>query len=396
MTDQELIALVTELAPVEPLTKGWLQAVIVLSKAVDTDPAFVAIRSRSVRNIHGTHNLLTPFVSQKMLHYARYTNNPEAAVAWLRRIPELLQQKGDGGALKIVYGVVCEESIRLSEDIVLMPISQLPPSSALERFIAMHDRSFGEPGLHGIVIPPSAALYRRGVIESLGTAADVPYTTPPAVSWFRELDVAALLLALIPNCVPLEAAHWFNYDDLDVEMLCQLGISRRGSESFPPGRLVQPPQVTPESVAGLLPDYYALDKKGKDRLELALHRLIRSRCHLAPGDRAIDLAIALEVLFMNADRDEHAHKIATRVARLVRTSLDDRHIAFTQVKRLYDLRSSMVHNGSAKDSCNVNGVKVSASELVDAVDLLCVAAMRKFLEARRLRDQGDWWNIELA
>src|SRR5262249_42264986 len=45
--------------------------------------------------------------------------------------------------------------------------------------------------------------------------------------------------------------------------------------------------------------------------------IIRSRSQSHPGNRSIDLAIALEVLFMNVDQGEHSYKVSLRLARLL-------------------------------------------------------------------------------
>ena len=86
-----------------------------------------------------------------------------------------------------------------------------------------------------------------------------------------------------------------------------------------------------------------------ERVNLALERMIRSRCQFVSGNRVIDLAIALEVLFMNADRDEHSYKISLRAGRLLRADIQSRERAFLEVRRLYDMRSSMVHTGNREE-----------------------------------------------
>ena len=140
--------------------------------------------------------------------------------------------------------------------------------------------------------------------------------------------------------------------------------------------------ITPESATGLLTAWRKVKSaRDRERLRLALERLIRSRAQSNPGNRAIDLAIALEVLFMNTERDEHSYKISLRAARLLRDSPNDRARAFIEVKRIYDLRSSMVHNGKIKGNFKIDGAQVSPNDLVESVDTLCTEAIRKFIES---------------
>ena len=105
------------------------------------------------------------------------------------------------------------------------------------------------------------------------------------------------------------------------------------------------------------------------------------------------MAIALEVLFMNTDRDEHSYKISLRAARLLQEGVAARRKVFAEVKNVYDVRSKMVHTGSAKDESNVDGVKRTAHDVVEAVDVVCTEAIRRFLAMGSIPE--DWRDIEL-
>ena len=157
---------------------------------------------------------------------------------------------------------------------------------------------------------------------------------------------------------------------------------------------MQPSIVSQQLVDGLFSAYARLKEKDRDRINLAIQRMLRARCQQFPGNRAIDLAIALEVLFMNAERDEHSYKISLRVARSLRNSLDERRTVFASVRKLYDMRSSMVHGGSASNTSNVNGVQTTGSDLVEFVDVICTESIRKFLSLGGIPE--EWRNIELG
>jgi hypothetical protein len=158
--------------------------------------------------------------------------------------------------------------------------------------------------------------------------------------------------------------------------------------------MTAPAEVTTAAVTGIVVSYYRLKKGDRDRINLALERMIRSRCQFVSGNRAIDLAIALEVLFMSADRDEHSYKISLRAARLLRGELQTRQRTFLEVRRLYDMRSSMVHTGNVKNEYNLDDVKASAHDIVESVDVLCTEAIRAFIRLGGIPE--DWRPIELA
>jgi hypothetical protein len=100
---------------------------------------------------------------------------------------------------------------------------------------------------------------------------------------------------LTPSAAPAEAAHWFHHDDPDIAHFGQRGLGRHYDDSlFSPFRMAGPPTIiTPEHAVGVLAEYRRLTKGDRDRVTLALQRLIRSRSQRHPGNRAIDLAIAL-------------------------------------------------------------------------------------------------------
>jgi hypothetical protein len=219
--------------------------------------------------------------------------------------------------------------------------------------------------------------------------------TAPAI-WFDELDTAALLLALTPRTIPVEVAHWMHYDDPDIELLCQHGITRQGSNDIRlPSIISAPAEVTPETGGGLLTQYRSVQRtEDRNRLRLALERIIRSRSQSHPGNRSIDLAIALEVLFMNVDQGEHSYKVSLRLARLLGGDLPAKRTTFIETRRLYDVRSQMVHTGSAKNDWSVDGEQRSAYDLVEACDVRCTQAIRKFLTLGGI--PPDWRGIELS
>jgi len=153
--------------------------------------------------------------------------------------------------------------------------------------------------------------------------------------------------------------------------------------------------ITRESAIGLLTSYRAVRGDDQKRIRLALQRLIRSRNQINLGNRAIDLAIALEVLFMNVERDEHAYKIGLRLGKLLGGERAVQKTVFIETRKLYDLRSTMVHTGQpGRDSWMIDGVRRTAYELVEASDHRCTEAIRSFLARGGIPD--DWRNVEFG
>ena len=323
--------------------------------------------------------------------HAGITLTLQNVVRWMRRIPEIIRAKEKtGGLVKALYGVTCDDIVQLSDTIALYPIQKLPSSRVTTHLLATHERAMdtsSSPIAMGLIFPPRAALFRAGSFEAMRAAGS---------QWIEELNTAASLLAIVPNAAPLEAAHWFHFDDSDVDLLHQPGLSAQLSEFLHSRRLMEPANVTVAAMGGVFGNYVALKKKDRDRITLALDRVIRSRCQFIPGNRAIDLAIALEVLFMNTERDEHSYKISIRAARLLRSTLHERRVTFDEIRRIYEIRSGMVHTGSAANEYTVAGEakKRTATELVTAADIACTQAIREFLSAGKIPE--SWRDIELG
>ena len=97
---------------------------------------------------------------------------------------------------------------------------------------------------------------------------------------------------------------------------------------------------------------------------------------------------------MGKDQGEHSYKISLRVAKLLRDTVDARRTVFTEVQRVYELRSSMVHAGRGSDKYNVNGIPCTAIDLVESVDVHCTDALRQILKLGTIPE--TWRDIELS
>lgn len=390
MTDDELAALVAETAALDPHTNEGVTAMFALAGKLVGEPEFATPRVVSTGS--GSHSFATSFVAQRMLKIARDTGSPAAGVAWLRKASNV--SKATGGAVKALYGVSCSGRIPLTDSVVLLPFLRLPASEILDWIIEDHARANEHVSLRGFKPFPSAALYRAGTLEPVFADPKTRLSDSQASAWFDELDEAALLLALVPHAIPAEAAHWVHIDDPDVALLVQSGITRSNSPDVEPSAFHVAPEIDEAQVAGLVSAYRKLPKGHRNRVALAIGRLLRGRCQSNPGNRAIDLATALEVLFMNTERDEHSYKISLRAARLLQEGVAARRKVFAEVRNVYDVRSGMVHTGSADSESNVDGVKRTAHDVVEAVDVVCTEAIRRFLAMGSI--PANWRDIELS
>ena len=392
-SDNEFVQLIRSVSGPEPLSTEGVDAMRRLGTRLATKPEFSG-PPRAVLSGSGAHGFNTDFAASRMIQIAKDTGDAHKALAWFRKV-----SKATGAttrAIKALYGVNCDTSIALSETVTLLPFSHVPVSSTRDWIVAEHEHANQQRGLHGFMPPPSAALCYEGYLENIFSSPTTDFSDRPSVTWFNTLDEAALLLVLAPT-IPREAARWMDFDDPDIFLLSHFGVMRHSSEwAFETQRFISPPPIIATSVKNLLPEFSELTQDNKDRITLSLQRLLRSRSQLHPGNRAIDLAIALEVLFMRTERDEHSYKISNRAARLLRSNREGQLPVFNRIRRLYDVRSSMVHSGKTSGEVSIGSSKVSIHELVESVEAICSEAIRKFLTLGGVPADDGWREIEFS
>jgi hypothetical protein len=393
-SDNEFIQLIRTVSGPDPLTTEGVDAMRRLGTRLAIEPEFSG-PPRAVLSGSGAHGFNTDFVANRMIQIVKDTGDARKALAWFRKVSKATGAAGR--AIKALYGVNCEASIALSEAVTLVPFSDVPASPTRDWIAAEHERANQQRGLHGFMPPPTAALCHEGYVPNIFSSATTDFSNRPNITWFNTLDDAALLLVLAPGTIPREAARWMDFDDPDIFLLSHFGVMRHSSEwAFETQRFISPPPVISTSIENLLPAYSKLAQDNKDRITLALQRLLRSRSQLHPGNRAIDLAIALEVLFMRTERDEHSYKISNRAARLLHENRDRQLPVFNQIRRLYEVRSSMVHSGKTSGEVSIDGSKISVHELVKSVETICSEVIRKFLTLGGVPADDGWRDIEFS
>jgi len=115
----------------------------------------------------------------------------------------------------------------------------------------------------------------------------------------------------------------------------------------------------------------------------------------SPEDQLIDLAIALEALFSPTEATELRFRIAHRAALLLGTDPEDRRSLLRFLRKVYDARSGLVHEGKspfvAKDGRGQNAPDLTSDDLQRLADLVRQAILRLgvwYARERPTRDQA--------
>jgi hypothetical protein len=132
-------------------------------------------------------------------------------------------------------------------------------------------------------------------------------------------------------------------------------------------------EVNGAGAKDLYANFGKLTKADRTVLLLTAERLARSRSHPSDVDRAIDLGIVAEMIFLHElnDHTELRFRTALRAAWLLGSDVEERKEIFHCLRKAYDARSAAVHTGRLKDKSQIDGLQLAEE--------YCATAMRRFL-----------------
>ncbi|TKK65421.1 hypothetical protein FC093_20130 [Ilyomonas limi] len=103
-----------------------------------------------------------------------------------------------------------------------------------------------------------------------------------------------------------------------------------------------------------------------DRIGIANYFIQSATISYDLGIKAVGYCSALETLFANGDNTELSHKLSERVSKFLEKELEPRKTIYKNVKKIYDIRSKVVHGATYKS----NKVE-ELSESVKQADEIC-------------------------
>jgi hypothetical protein len=320
-----------------------------------------------------------------LVEFALGGTDPGDAVARLRNMVGVTEAKGVG--VLALLGAEVESPMDLSENIRLIPFDALPDGRA-KSILIEEERA----GLNQSWAAKSALTINHTIRPLLfpGNGA-LPKQENPLGLWNLADDVR-LALTLAGQTAFVGRAYWFDFEDPDVNRL-SIGTSMTSRRSDQPWIAGLPAKVVPEDAIKVVTAFLALNDPLKSRLRLSLSRLNQALCEAPHGDRALDLAIALESLLV-AGSNEITYRLALRSALLVADGHDARKRMRAVVTALYEVRSGLIHNGAMPLQVKVKpGGKVNSTKLVEEATLACRDILRTVLFRGEL---PDWDVLEIG
>jgi hypothetical protein len=207
---------------------------------------------------------------------------------------------------------------------------------------------------------------------------------PNYESRLQDLGNARRFLTIIDDYVcPVPLGYWWQADDsVPCAHLNGFRILPPYEANWPPGaRLLFPEALT--TVAPLYDSFLRLPSNVVQRLAMVLDRLNSARRASSPIDRALELGMAAEYLFLfqptesSASRSEITHQLSLHAAWFLgMESREERATIFRQAGDLYRCRSDIVHDGKFASSREAR-----KEEILTDGQRLIASAVRKIIES---------------
>ena len=140
-----------------------------------------------------------------------------------------------------------------------------------------------------------------------------------------------------------------------------------------------------ESLTSMSPD-------DRDRLAVPVDRLIASWDAKGQVDQIIDLAIALESLYLPDGGGELSYRLRIRAARYLKTGLPERKELASHLGALYKARSKAVHTGKIPDEHKIGDRRENTKYLIHVTQDFCLGSILRVLDG----GVPDWETVELA
>ena len=261
-----------------------------------------------------------------------------------------------------------------------------------------NDRSFTfgkQPDKHAMFegCPPTSALVVQYRVEPYLRNPDEPSQLDQNfIDLHTLVSEITLVLTLIGPRVPLHVANWFNFDDPDLEC-AQLGRSRGTQivEILPRMSFAAAPVLDAAEAQRTIAQFQGLQPLAKKKVITATSRLKHGLSRHHAGDQAVELSIALETLVGDAANAEMTHKVSVRAVRMLGGPPDVRARNLAILKRTYDVRSKVVHQGEqASGTVTVASEKMTVDALMTEAACLCAELIKVVIKRGSVPSWGHF------
>ena len=244
-----------------------------------------------------------------------------------------------------------DAEVEIVKGCLVQPFEPAPASPIKRRVSDLMQKSWDGSVWHSARFYDAPGAIMTKMVEGF------PYLGRPDKSFSLLTDLdgkTKALLAFLQASVtrqPLVGASWFCYEDEDLDFNSHENhLSWCVPEVEPIVRRNVP--VKADHLAGTAAALARLPEDWRDKLVRSTERFVLSQCRYQPVDRALDLAIAFEILTTGGKGDNAPPnwKVSVRSAQLIGGPLARRQHIRDLLGALYKIRNTGSHGGSLKAS----------------------------------------------
>lgn len=365
-----------------------------LDELLREDTRFPGATQMFVRTDNGASNF-TYQLGATLLREAAQRGSARAAIDWAVKV--LATRVARGQIISPVWGISIEAPVELEGGMRLVPLSLVPPSPQL-RWLQAQQVGLGNglvASMLGLQDIDAALVLGRDIQDAVCERPEAPGAAGDEFARIDRLFAdTTLALCLAGPRIVIPVSRWFTFEDPDLQAASGGG-----------GRLSQLHEMLPrrldvvafdrELAQQVVRDFLALDIDGKPRkmIRVALVRLKQALARHNAGDAAVELSIALEVLCGDETPTEMTHKVTVRAVRFLGGEAAQRKRNYALIKKVYGIRSKLVHRGDEPAGTHRIGDTVLSTEaLLAEAAALCAALVRRLLAAGAI---PDWTEFDL-
>ena len=355
-----------------------------------------AVHVAGVGIARGYRNRLTvSALIQKLIELAIGLGSREATDIF---IDSLESQECVYGRYTLIGGITTDHPTQLCEGVSVMPLPNvvqpwpenfptfLPDSELLHRFrkAAIIQEEWS--------ISPRFLPHDDPSTRSTANATSSPFTERAKSQEASDFDpyLFCIALSLVIRHKAYVSMRWSSMSDDEL-------INLPNSISFQ-YEIVQSPEDRVEVSAEQFEEAKKLHESMKStnqeirkQLTIPITRLIESTSRPKLVDTIIDLAIALESLYLPGIRSELDFRLRLRAAKHSEDSLEKRAVIAQQFRAFYQARSDAVHTGQVSKEYDITKSKtISVSDLILTVQDVCRGSIIKILTD----DMPNWTQLD--
>lgn len=361
-----------------------------LEDLITSDPRFLGHTVKMVQTINGASGFYPQFVGPTFLQRIIDAGSVSAGIAWLQKV--LSTQVAEGKFITALWNVPVESAVQLTNDVLLVPFDDLPHST---QKTAIENSKYQQQIIPSLSLwaPPSSALVVSHHVDPF-LCDGSPRDDGKYSVLYESLSDITLLLTLIGPRVAIQVAHWFNFDDSDLE-LALLGQSTgyKTMEILPTPTGQEWPTLNAKEAIKIIEEFDALVPRTKEKIKIATDRLRRALLRHQPADMAVEISIALEILCGDSQTSEMTHKVKVRAVRLLGGDESVRDRNRTILTKTYEVRSQLVHQGIHHTKpISVSGVPMDVGRVISEACHLCAELIKTVIGRGGL---PDWLHFDV-